>query len=142
MLMKTPRSLVYLSADELGITPAERAGLIEVRDDLASGRVKHWPIQSGGYPREGYDTNSNLFNMAHWYWQYDCGTCHCIGGFMEARKAFADGRSNNLQALFAPDEDDVCWGDLTTSQAVRAIDHFLNGANDECWPLALADEPA
>jgi hypothetical protein len=142
MLARTPKSLVYLSADELGITERERAGLIEVRDDLASGRVKHEP-KVHWTPSFNKDPRATGFNMRNWTAFSDCGTAHCIGGFLLARGIYSimSERSDSLEGLFIPDSD-VMLSAITVEQAVRAIDHFLAGAANDCWPLALQDEPA
>lgn len=141
MLAITPKTMVYLSAAELGISDRERAGLIEVRDDLASGRVKHAPVLELSTAEYEGEPDACFFNMGEWDGTSECGTAHCIGGFMRARGCFKYTEySDSLQSLFYPTKGYLF--DLTVDQAVRAIDHFLSGAGDECWPLALSDEPA
>jgi hypothetical protein len=143
MLQRTPRSLVYLSADELGITERERAGLIEVRDDLASGRVKHEPKAEH---HNNLSPRATGFNMAYWRSRGDCGTAHCIGGFLKARDVIDNGYSDPLNCLFymgiEASRASIRVADVNPAQAVRAIDMFLCGAAEDSWKLALADEPA
>ena len=142
MLARTPKTLVYLTAAELGITERERAGLIEVRDDLASGRVKH--VRGADWtPSCNDNPQASAFNMRNWSAMSDCGTAHCIGGFLRAKGIYRlmSDRSDMLEHLFIPISD-VLLSDITVEQAVRAIDNFFCGAGAECWPLALADDPS
>ena len=137
MLQRTPTSLIYLSAKELGISERERAGLIEVRDDLASGRVKH----VRGVEWADWSTKSSVapvFNMRHWVGQTDCGTAHCIAGFLVAKGIYKtiSEHSDALLHLFVPMA--VEHDDLTVAQAISAIDGFLCGAGADCWPNAIA----
>lgn len=115
-----------LSTKALGLTEAELAALIEVRNDLATGRIKapNFCMSSACY-REG------------------CGTVACIGGWMglklgmDERKArdFVD--NPRLEKLFYP-YGIMSWGQITPSQAVRAIDNFL-ATGDPNWSQACQE---
>ena len=135
MLKKTPMPALYLTAAELGITDREREGLIEVRNDLASGRVRH---VENPHPSVFGDDDANacLFSMNWFRSSTDCGTAHCIGGFVRARGIIH--RSEATRSLYVP--SDECAYNQGPEVAVRAIDRFLCGDGAECWPNALADE--
>jgi hypothetical protein len=117
----------YLTAKQLGITPAERKALIAERNLLASGKVPHNPSPIAG----ASSSVRRIFNMAHVELRAKCGTVCCIGGGMALRmKAFKEetdyytkrARSKALALLFFPS---ICdWWEITPEQAVKAIDRF------------------
>jgi hypothetical protein len=119
-------SMKHIAQHEIvGITKAEFDALVWVRDELASGRIKHAPkgASYGG------------FNMSCYSDQRDCGTAHCIGGFMWQRMGTDRTKTDYprqsgttalsiLSVLFHP----TCvssYDKITPTQAVRAIDNFL-----------------
>ena len=140
MLARTPIETLRLTAEQLGIPQIEYDTLISVRDDLASGRIHHvdLDIQHGGCA-VGFDRDSKLFNMQYVRFDHACGTAQCIGGHMWARLGFCGSIFGPFYHLFAP-RISVNYLDLTTEQAVRAIDYWLQGETGQCWPMALADD--
>lgn len=120
-----PQEPAHVIADRLGITAMELSALTTVRMKLATGELKHTaPYIPGG------------FNMGIWKDHY-CDTAHCIGGWMQIEGASINSStySDHLDRLFFPVGD---LGSLTSTQAVRAIDLFLEGNRDP-WPQAVAE---
>lgn len=139
MLAKTPITDTYLTAAELGITEAEREALIWVREELASGRIKHETLNVAG---DRY-TPKTAFNMN----RDECGSAVCICGWMRVRlgryiPVGFSGENKTFAALFLPRSAyafGIDWDDLTPAQAVRAIDFWATGHQADCWALALSD---
>ena len=66
---------------ELGISEAERAGLIKVRDYLRGpGAGTFEPEQNWDDDAAPYDEARLMFNMGETCSAYECGTVACIGG--------------------------------------------------------------
>lgn len=103
------------------MTNEEHAALIQVRDALASGLL------------------DGQFNMNQSI--SECGTFACIGGHMAQIMGMTEYEDiqpfvsdhKELHELFYPDFDgDMDWDDITPTQAVMAIDNFLN-TGDPAW---------
>lgn len=139
MLMKTPRSLVYLSADELGITEDQRDALLWVRNRLEAGTIHHVGARR-------LVIGERNFNMRVWRRDGLCGSVMCIGGWMETRGVFSKDDNRDctypdvLDPLFKPNMSEDLWSRLTTSQTVRAIDYWLRGYGESCWAKALLED--
>lgn len=103
------------------ISDYQRALLCRVRDDLASGAITR-----------------QLFDMRHFGPAEDCGTVHCIGGWMRAYACADDGEwggdwtdmNGPFRALFFPTDlreplHDSDYAAITPQQAIIAIDLWL-----------------
>lgn len=130
-----------LNPSELGMTMDQYLALIEVRDALEGGTL----------PGE--------FDMSIPYEKTKCGTAACIGGWMyvfendgeidewgmgqyvnEHSGLFHNGERRNptlLHPLFFPPTG-VAYESITESQAVEAIDSFLETGNPK-WQLPADD---
>lgn len=137
MLAKTPITEQYLSAAELGITEQEREALLWVREELASGRIEHSRPSNGNIFEVEVPLSFNMVDVR-------CGSVACIKGwaehYLQNDLAFEGASEKPTGCLFFPSVGD--YPNLTPAQAVRAIDYWATGHRENCWALALADEPA
>lgn len=132
MKMKTAR--------QLNLNPEEYEALLLVREGLANGKWKH--------ALKGDKDIACGFNMAQAHYEKEgCGTVACIGGWMAvamgmdnmAANAYVgkhepwSGRSSDrpIARLFFPPWSST-YENITTEQAVQAIDNFLKEGSP-CW---------
>lgn len=136
-------SRTVLSAEQLNITDAEHAALLKVRQMLVSGELQHeqdYALEVLDVPHYRMPHQVKLFNMN--YFRYTthgwplCGTPRCIGGWMSALLA-TDHYSGVLMELFHPryvqPNLGTCYSQITTKQAVAALDKFFAGAPASEW---------
>jgi hypothetical protein len=115
----------FKTADELGITEAQRCALVTVMDKLEKGELEHAP----NYRTTSEDTKG--FNMRLWHEkaQQGCGTVCCIGGWAEVLsgvKFVGVRRDDGLENLFFPRRAKVrTWSSITPQQASKAIRNYL-----------------
>lgn len=138
-----------LTPSDLGISPAVHDALLWVREELASGRLRH----------VADDSILPGFNMNIWGSPTDCQTPHCIGGWANHR-LFTLGSKDDintycqwaadlkeappLHILFYPFHNEDCDGldmsydDITAKQALAALDNYLTTGHAN-WRKALTD---
>lgn len=142
--------LPQLSAEQLGISENEYEALLWVRNELATGRLKHMEtsyegvygsgIYGSGISLKGLSPSSRKqgFNMSEWR----CGTTCCIGGWMEYRmdhRIDEEIMPDNLLNVFYPDIG-ACvsfYDAITPAQAVAAIDNYFKHGEPR-WAEVLA----
>jgi hypothetical protein len=142
---------MYKTHNELGISSAEHAALLKVKDVLADIPMPVNLESLDHVRRRAGVTNSPVkFNMIDAKAEYECGTAFCIGGFMKLamlRKPFdavtltddeVTGIRNyvyqsfgGLRELFFPPEL-VSYRSITQAQALQAIENFLT-TGDPSW---------
>jgi len=149
------------TATELGITKAELANLIKVRDLLASNAIEKGTRFS--------EDKSDAFNMGYSCSSKDvaCGSIMCIGGWMRTFELGLKPNGYGVYAISGSHADDITayvdnaqgkpigslfwpmdeYGDvrldltsITPAEAVVAIDNFLRTGNPD-WDNA-APRPA
>lgn len=101
----------------IAVTNYHRALLAKVKTDLQNGTIQ-----------------PERFDMAHFDWAGDCGTTHCIGGWMR-RYAFEAGEeldgdlvtsfSSPFASLFYPTLSREEYVEISIQQAIVAIDLWL-----------------
>ncbi|MGJ4945138.1 hypothetical protein ACQR1W_31575 [Bradyrhizobium sp. HKCCYLS1011] len=138
-----------MSAEALGVKPAEHRALLEVRELFANNAFHHDWNQDFDRP--------NGFNMNCLFDDRECGTTACIGGWIWAimhrdgatqsqsgSRYVKDERSYRLQFLFYPPLDDLdgmTYDDITPGAALMAIDSFL-ATGEPNWPHACGVDQA
>jgi len=124
------------------LSSKERAALLQVRDQLRSGRLPY--LLSGDLDRKGLES-CRYFNMGiEFNTQHSCGTVGCIGGWMthilypaadeeqiQHEMTCLMRREPILEELFYP-SNRADYGLITPEQAVKAINRCLAGY--EPWP--------
>jgi hypothetical protein len=138
-----------LAHERLRISREEFDALMWVREELASGRLRH-VYPDGRYGEHGV----GAFNMAEWSdADSDCGTVCCVGGWMSKKMQLSNWQevklsSNKVLApLFFPNYLEApqyvemlaakkVWLDITPTQAVQAIDNFVENG-DPRWAEIL-----
>jgi len=118
------------TARRLKITSAELEALLWVRDELASGRIKHEPTDRKQLCKLALGAPS-AFNMSF----FRCGTAACVGGWMKHKLGDDVVFSAPFMNLFYP----LSWPtgsleDIQPKHAVRAIDSFLKNGYPK-WHL-------
>jgi hypothetical protein len=121
-LLAAERQRQRLTSFELGIPHLQYTSLIWVRDELEQGKLKHLKLHE--------EFKGRNFNMGLWICHASpCDTIACIGGWMEMRMREVLGRKDvevettgALHSLFYPPCN---WNNITTQEAVRAIDNYL-----------------
>lgn len=100
--------------------------LRKVRDDLCAGRIK-----------------AESFDMSEWH----CGSVGCIGGWAEqlyqpdlTQRVELMSDDNPLNRLFYPHCLSTDWSTITTCQAIKAIDNFLETGHPN-WRKVMKDAP-
>lgn len=140
----------WLSASQLRITPTEYAALIQVRDMLLDGKLKHLIANKRNMISQWLSGRTwifklpakraevGLFNMA---WPMvsltECDTAHCIGGWMHKVMGRTDdvksyvmaGRSQALHSLFYPNME---MTHISVLQTAQAAGNFLS-TGDPQW---------
>lgn len=122
------------TAEELGIAQDVYEALIGVADELEAGKLRHVSLEASNEGHKEPPIGPDLFNMGQW--GYECGTAHCIGGWVQRRVDRA-GFDHNcegspaLHDLFYPESwcglpDPVQYNDITAAQAVEAIRKYLD----------------
>ena len=99
--MTKPRANKFLTARKLRISSKCRDGLIRLEADLRSGKIKHVKSNLYAHVHPSSRKYGKRFNMAVWG-SLDCGTVHCIGGFLDAWGALSVTDHDRLRALFLP----------------------------------------
>ena len=131
----------FMSAAALDITEPQRNALQKVLVLLETGRLLHTPLvrTDGSDP---YPKFTGRFNMS--LWQADepgCGTVCCIGGTAElVGDVSFDGwilSQDGLYNLFRPPYSVGPWGQITPTQAARALRSYLT-CGDAKWAEAVA----
>ena len=116
--------------------------LRRVRDGMLAGKYVHirpeYPVKQMvtilvDRPKEQI-ASKRLFNMCWWVADTDCGTCGCIGGWVEVElgRVLTEEEDRTAYALFYSNIS----MDVTTRSAALAINKFLNGK--EPWPMVRA----
>ena len=129
-------NMKFKCPNELGITQQEFDLLLEVRNKLARGEMKHRKRERYFGRDEKFEVPT--FNMATWSEHLGCGQVGCIAGWMEVESkgkwhhSSTDWKSENLRKLFLPG-DNINMDKITTHRAVRAIDNFLQGKISNPW---------
>jgi hypothetical protein len=130
---------IYTDPRVLGLTEEQFQALIWVRDQLASGDLKHSQIRSldGKLNFDG----PRAFNMDYARTRsMNCGTVCCIGGWMAERLCVENGEifsNKKCRCLFYPGHE-LIYRSITAEQAVRAIDNFtIHSPGDPQWERVI-----
>lgn len=112
-------------AERCSITPQEASALLDVRDLLRSGTVKHVTCMFIG---ETSSKKPQAFNMSCARARSECGTVSCYGGWMASMMGKRDYQfyiniqcSYPLNDLFYPN---VPWDGITPQRAADVADRF------------------
>ena len=129
------------TARQLGITAKEYKALLKVRDLLSKREVLF---------NMGAIISDERYHPGYGRDVHNCGAVCCIGGWMAVVMHgeldnfdfykiecgvidyVVDKRSQSLSKLFYPTPVDIEWSEITPSQAIRAIDNFMN-TGDPDW---------
>lgn len=130
----------FKTADELGLSDAQKGALMKVLVLLETGRLQHREM-IGDADSADEPTFCENFNMRWWTADHPCGTVACIGGTAElVGNVKFDGWIMNagLMGLFWPrpmTETQICK--ITPAQAAIALRSYLTTGNAH-WELAVA----
>jgi hypothetical protein len=131
----------FKTAEELGISEAQKDALSKTLVLLETGKLKHTSPPDDFTYLGGTESFTGQFNMNCWRHTFkECGSICCIGGTAElignVDFTFALGK---LQGLFYPPIEVVGtdWGRITPSQAATALRSYLT-TGDARWDLAVA----
>lgn len=132
-----PMPKEFRTPGQLGVTQEQFCALMKVAEGLQSGRLKHH--------KRGDAVKGEMFDMATWQYQGNCGSVCCIGGWVDTYL----GRPQNIQAgsgicdLFYPKIIGGIheWSRITPEQAARAITNWAR-TGDPNWKRAMRAEKA
>lgn len=126
-----------------------RTLLAETASELRAGKyppLSRRQLLSLDYNGRLDDITGAHFNMSYWNFQEDCGSVRCIGGILSSKGYSAEASSHGpgLDELFFMssvcefnDEQNTIIRDVTSEQAARAIDNYLQ-SGDPKWKEVLA----
>ena len=129
----------FKTAAELGLSEAQRCGLVKALAFMEAGKLSHAPKSYKNLTEDAPFTGH--FNMGNWRVMSECGTICCIGGTAELLgncNLRTGGGTMELTRLFYPPPNGVGaegWG-ATPRQAAVALRGYLETGHTN-WQCAM-----
>lgn len=124
----------FMKATELEIAESELQALIKVLGLLERGELTHTPCSD--------QIKGECFSMNMTHAKTDCGTAHCIGGWVatitnvDPSKYVYSNQFGKIGKLYFPWGQVEGWSQITTEQAASALRSFLTHG-DPRWKEAM-----